>query len=193
MVCVDGTTDEALAWTMDNLYRPEQDHLILVLVVDDYPVTEASIGFSSAAVVLNQYSDVETKAEQATLLNIKHYERFIKRKQRALLGIQKLPPNTENANKGNGTVTSQEDQSESSNRLERLSSAANTKVTILKEYGNPKDTLTRVAVEEKADLLVVGFRASASLKYAIVGSTSQHLVTHLKIPVIVIPLTQAEA
>jgi len=57
---------------------------------------------------------------------------------------------------------------------------------ILSESGDPKEVLERLARELDSSIFVVGSRGFSSVKYVFVGSTSQYLVNHLEIPVIVV-------
>jgi nucleotide-binding universal stress UspA family protein len=51
--------------------------------------------------------------------------------------------------------------------------------------GDPRDEILYKVEELKADVLVVGSRGLGSFKRALLGSVSDYLVHHLKIPVIV--------
>ncbi|HUO47840.1 MAG TPA: universal stress protein [Acidimicrobiales bacterium] len=53
--------------------------------------------------------------------------------------------------------------------------------------GNPVQALLAVAEEEGADVVVVGKRAAAGVPGLQLGSTSQQLVQHSPIPVVVVP------
>jgi len=60
------------------------------------------------------------------------------------------------------------------------------KVRIISERGEPKDILAQIAKEQNVDLVVVGSRGFSTVKYIFLGSTSQYLVNHLEMPVIVV-------
>ncbi|HYA67666.1 MAG TPA: universal stress protein [Acidimicrobiales bacterium] len=53
--------------------------------------------------------------------------------------------------------------------------------------GNPVQALLAAAREEDADMIVVGKRASGGVPGLQLGSTSQQLVQHASIPVVVVP------
>jgi len=53
--------------------------------------------------------------------------------------------------------------------------------------GNPVQALLAVAEQEAADVVVVGKRARAGVPGLQLGSTSQQLVQHAPIPVVVVP------
>ena len=53
--------------------------------------------------------------------------------------------------------------------------------------GNPVQAVLAVAEQEAVDILVVGKRASAGVPGLQLGSTSQQLVQHAHIPVVVVP------
>ncbi|KAA8493999.1 Universal stress protein A-like protein [Porphyridium purpureum] len=60
------------------------------------------------------------------------------------------------------------------------------KISIIHEQGHPKEVIVRIANQEKADIVVVASRGLGAIQYAVLGSTSQFLVNHLKMPVIVV-------
>jgi nucleotide-binding universal stress UspA family protein len=53
--------------------------------------------------------------------------------------------------------------------------------------GNPVQALLAAAADEEADVIVVGKRAGAGVPGLQLGSTSQQLVQHAPIPVVVVP------
>jgi len=59
-------------------------------------------------------------------------------------------------------------------------------VRVISESGDPKEVLERLSRNAGANMMVVGSRGFSSVKYVFVGSTSQYLVNHLDIPVIVV-------
>lgn len=53
--------------------------------------------------------------------------------------------------------------------------------------GNAVPRLMALAVEEQADLIVVGSRGLGGFAELLVGSVTQQLVTHARVPVVVVP------
>ncbi len=59
------------------------------------------------------------------------------------------------------------------------------------EAEDPRPLLTRIATEEKADVIVVSNRGHSQLAELFLGSTAEYLTHHAKIPVVVIPIDAA--
>lgn len=57
---------------------------------------------------------------------------------------------------------------------------------ILREQGNPSEKILRAAVEEKADLIILGSRGIGGFQRQLLGSTSDKVVHHAACPVMVV-------
>jgi nucleotide-binding universal stress UspA family protein len=53
--------------------------------------------------------------------------------------------------------------------------------------GNPKEEIIAMAQEWKADLIVMGTHGRTGLKHLLMGSVSESVIQHSKIPVMVVP------
>jgi nucleotide-binding universal stress UspA family protein len=58
--------------------------------------------------------------------------------------------------------------------------------------GDPRDVIVRTALEERADLVVVGSHGRTGLAKLLIGSVASHVVTHAPCSVLVARLPQAK-
>ena len=56
------------------------------------------------------------------------------------------------------------------------------------EQGTPWRTITDIADKMNADMIVMGVRTHSTLQHMLLGSTSQKVISHSMIPVLVVPL-----
>ncbi|HEX7070148.1 MAG TPA: universal stress protein, partial [Rhodothermales bacterium] len=56
--------------------------------------------------------------------------------------------------------------------------------------GNPAETILRDALEEKADLIVMGRRHRSKLPRLLEGSVAGEVVRHAEIPVMLVPILE---
>jgi nucleotide-binding universal stress UspA family protein len=68
----------------------------------------------------------------------------------------------------------------------RLGRTVTTSVDLVQEDGVPADVVVRVAKRERADLIVVGSRGVGGALRQL-GSTSEALVSHAAVPILVVP------
>ena len=54
------------------------------------------------------------------------------------------------------------------------------------EFGDPAETILKVAEEEKADMIVLGVRGVSAWKRLILGSVSERVLEEAKVPVLVV-------
>jgi len=54
-------------------------------------------------------------------------------------------------------------------------------------HKNPGEGICRIAEEEKAELIVMGSRGMGTVKRAILGSVSEHVIRHATIPCLIVP------
>jgi nucleotide-binding universal stress UspA family protein len=59
-----------------------------------------------------------------------------------------------------------------------------TRVRAIFKVGNPVDELLKVAVEEKADIIVMGTKGRTDLAHILVGSVAEKVFRHSPVPVI---------
>jgi nucleotide-binding universal stress UspA family protein len=68
----------------------------------------------------------------------------------------------------------------------------NTKTEHLMPQGIPKNEILSAADEWKADIIVIGTHGRTGLSHLILGSTSEYVVRHSKVPVMVVPLKKED-
>ena len=71
--------------------------------------------------------------------------------------------------------------------------AGNLNVTHFTDYGPTADGILKCASEFSADMLVLGTHSRTGLDRLLMGSTAEHVVRHSEIPVLVVPLREAES
>ena len=64
----------------------------------------------------------------------------------------------------------------------------NIKTDLLTPQGIPKNEIISVADEWKADVIVIGTHGRTGLSHLLLGSTSEYVVRHSKVPVMVVPM-----
>ena len=69
--------------------------------------------------------------------------------------------------------------------LLRVSTQIHYKVHAVEFGGNPGEALIRIAEDDKADMIVMGTRGLGMLRRTILGSVSDYVVHHAKIPVLI--------
>ena len=77
------------------------------------------------------------------------------------------------------------------NARERVGLAAGIPVERIEEDGPPADVIVRVAEREGADLIVVGSRGIGQAP-RLLGSTSEAVLAHARLPTVVVPAPDAE-
>lgn len=53
--------------------------------------------------------------------------------------------------------------------------------------GHPGENVCKIALKEKANLIVVGSRGMGTIRRTILGSISDYIIHHAHIPVLVVP------
>lgn len=53
--------------------------------------------------------------------------------------------------------------------------------------GHPGEHVCKTALKEKANLIVVGSRGMGTVRRTILGSTSDYIIHHAHVPVLVVP------
>lgn len=56
------------------------------------------------------------------------------------------------------------------------------------EYGSPKHVIIDKASDEKADLIIMGANGLNALETLLIGSTTNYVISHSSIPVLVMPI-----
>jgi nucleotide-binding universal stress UspA family protein len=81
------------------------------------------------------------------------------------------------------------------NNLKRIEQnyAGELKITNFTEYGLTADGILKSSVEFGADLIVVGTHSRTGLDRLLMGSVAEHVVRHSKVPVLIVPLREAES
>ncbi|HKR04900.1 MAG TPA: universal stress protein [Bacteroidia bacterium] len=90
-----------------------------------------------------------------------------------------MPVDIIQLNKENGMKTMQQ-------LIELFS--ANVKTELFTPQGIPKNEILTTAADWNADIIVVGTHSRTGLSHLILGSTSEYVVRHSKVPVMVVPL-----
>jgi nucleotide-binding universal stress UspA family protein len=85
-------------------------------------------------------------------------------------------------------------EEESAKTLQELTDkfSGNIKTEILSPQGTPKNEIISAADQWKADIILIGTHGRTGLGHLLLGSTSEYVVRHSKVPVMVVPLKKKD-
>ena len=117
--------------------------------------------FSARITMLNIHEEFMDKQEMENLrVSVEHYQEMMENKAKA-----------------------------SRAAMETLAAKADdVRVDVLIREGNPRNTITEIAAEVGADLIVMSSNGRSNLKQALIGSVAEHVVRISTLPVLVVKI-----